>query len=96
LLVISPSWFKAITQLNGSSKRDALGWPVTFIEGEGPRLRPIDNPSEVSTLRADVDLNRLSPIFETIERAKSQLPPACAMVGFCGAPWTVASYVLLK
>jgi uroporphyrinogen decarboxylase len=73
---------------------DALGWPVTFIEGEGPRLRPIDNPSEVSTLRADVDLNRLSSIFETIERAKSQLPPACAMVGFCGAPWTVASYMI--
>ncbi|MBV9568173.1 MAG: hypothetical protein JO172_08555 [Hyphomicrobiales bacterium] len=40
------------------------------------------------------NLGRLAPIFETIARVKSKLPQSCAMLGFCGAPWTVASYMI--
>jgi uroporphyrinogen decarboxylase len=73
---------------------DALNWPVAFIEGEGPRLPVMTGPSDIAALRSEVDLDRLSPIFETIGRVKAKLPPECTLLGFCGAPWTVASYMI--
>jgi uroporphyrinogen decarboxylase len=72
----------------------ALNWPVTFIEGEGPRLSPMGGPRDVAALRSEVDLAQLTPICQTIERAKAQLPENCTFLGFCGAPWTVASYMI--
>jgi uroporphyrinogen decarboxylase len=51
-------------------------------------------PGDVAALRSEVDLSRLAPICQTIDRVKSQLPENCAFLGFCGAPWTVASYMI--
>jgi uroporphyrinogen decarboxylase len=72
---------------------DALGQTVSFETGEGPRLDPIETPEGVAKLGA-FDVEKLSPVFETIDRVKSALPPDVAFIGFCGAPWTVASYMI--
>jgi uroporphyrinogen decarboxylase len=73
---------------------DALGQEVSFESGEGPRLRPIESHAEFSALRASLDLARLEPVFETLSRARTSLPDEVALIGFCGAPWTVASYMI--
>ncbi len=73
---------------------DALGQKVSFESGEGPRLEPIEYPEQLSLLRDSIDLDRLEPVFETIDRVKGALPPQTAFIGFCGAPWTVASYMI--
>ena len=73
----------------------ALGQRIWFAEGEGPRLDPIVNRSDIEALQLD-DMNsvRLAPVYETIAKVKESLPPAVALLGFCGAPWTVASYMI--
>jgi uroporphyrinogen decarboxylase len=73
---------------------DALGQQVRFVEGEGPRLDPIRNVGGLSRLRGEIDLDRLEAVFETIERVKAALPAEVALLGFCGAPWTVATYMV--
>jgi uroporphyrinogen decarboxylase len=73
---------------------DALGQRVSFESGEGPRLEPLETPDDFSRLSGTVDLGRLAPVFETIDRVKGALPSQCAFIGFCGAPWTVASYMV--
>jgi uroporphyrinogen decarboxylase len=73
---------------------DALGQKVSFESGAGPRLEPIEEPSQLSRLSDDFDVERLSSVFETIDRVKSSLPADVAFIGFCGAPWTVASYMI--
>ncbi|WP_442755480.1 uroporphyrinogen decarboxylase [Methylocystis sp. JAN1] len=72
---------------------DAMGQRVSFESGEGPRLDPIETSEAVDRLGA-FDAEKLSPVFETIDRVKSALPPDVAFIGFCGAPWTVASYMI--
>jgi uroporphyrinogen decarboxylase len=73
---------------------DALGQKVGFETGEGPRLTPIETAEDFRRLGRPDDLSKLEPVFETIERVKSQLPSETAFIGFCGAPWTVASYMI--
>jgi uroporphyrinogen decarboxylase len=73
---------------------DAFGQKVSFEAGEGPRLEPIANAADLKKLREEIDLAHLSPVFEAIERCKSQLPSETCLIGFCGAPWTVASYMV--
>jgi len=73
---------------------DALGQSVSFETGEGPRLDPIDAPEALARLKPAVDLERLAPVFETIDRVKGALPARTAFIGFCGAPWTLASYMI--
>ena len=73
---------------------DALGLPVHFVENEGPKLQPLDPTRNFSELHNDVNLDRLSPVFEAIRRIKSSLPEETTFLGFCGAPWTVASYMI--
>jgi uroporphyrinogen decarboxylase len=72
----------------------ALGQQVTFAAGEGPRLAPVVTAEELGRLRESVDLPALSPVFETISRVRGELPPDVALLGFCGAPWTVATYMV--
>jgi uroporphyrinogen decarboxylase len=73
----------------------ALGQKLTFEAGEGPRLAPaIADAAMLSTLAGKIDLNALAPVFETIGRVRSQLPSGVALLGFCGAPWTVATYMV--
>jgi len=73
---------------------DALGQKVWFEGGVGPRLEPIAEPKDLARLAATFDPQRLAPVFETIARVKGELPPQTAFIGFCGAPWTVASYMI--
>jgi len=72
----------------------ALGQHVTFETGEGPRLDALQEPSAVKRLRPEIDHAKLVPVYETIEHVKAELPPSVALLGFCGAPWTVATYMI--
>jgi uroporphyrinogen decarboxylase len=72
----------------------ALGQSVRFAAGEGPRLEPLAGADAVQRLAAEVDQKVLAPIYETVRLVKAKLDAATALVGFCGAPWTVASYMI--
>lgn len=70
----------------------ALGQDLWFETGEGPRLAPrlVEASLEALTLVPD----RLEPIIETVRRVRAALPPATALLGFAGSPWTVATYMI--
>ncbi|KZE34686.1 uroporphyrinogen decarboxylase [Chelatococcus daeguensis] len=72
----------------------ALGQDVTFAEGEGPRLRPVNDKEGLEALAPSFDVDRLAPVLETVRRVRTALPSETALLGFCGAPWTVASYMI--
>jgi uroporphyrinogen decarboxylase len=72
----------------------ALGRAVRFEAGEGPRLDPLDTPDKVATLAAQANFSQLEPVFEALQRVRSDLDPAVTLIGFCGAPWTVATYMV--
>lgn len=72
---------------------DALGQTVRFEQGEGPRLEPI-TPDGLGRLNADGVVEHLSPVFETLRRVKADLAPDKTLIGFCGSPWTVATYMI--
>ena len=72
----------------------ALGRQVSFEDGIGPRLDPIAAPSAIRALPRELDQTKLEPVYETIGRVREELPPAVALLGFCGAPWTVATYMI--
>jgi len=70
----------------------AIGQNLTFVGGEGPRLTP-------PLANADLDdltpfLTRLEPIYETVRQVKARLAPGKTLIGFAGAPWTVATYMV--
>ena len=71
----------------------ALGQRLTFAEGEGPRLAPRIGPENLEKLEGSVDIGVLTPVLETIRLVRRELDPAIALLGFCGAPWTVATYM---
>src|SRR3978361_1803625 len=71
----------------------ALGRAVRFV-GEGPRLAPLDRPEKVQTLAAQADFGKLEPVYEALRRVRWELDPDIALIGFCGAPWTVATYMV--
>jgi uroporphyrinogen decarboxylase len=72
----------------------ALGRSVRFEAGEGPRLDPLDTPDKVATLATEADFSKLEPVFEALRRVRRELDPKIALIGFCGAPWTVATYMV--
>ena len=72
----------------------ALGRKLWFVEGEGPRLEPLADAKTAMSLRREADQTLLSPIYETVRRVKSELGSKTALIGFCGAPWTVATYMI--
>jgi uroporphyrinogen decarboxylase len=72
----------------------ALGQRVEFAEGEGPRLEPFANAGSIDRLRPQIDHDVLEPVYETIRLVREALPPTVALIGFCGAPWTVATYMV--
>ena len=73
---------------------DALGRAVDFVEGEGPRLKPLIEEAEWRFEDPERAIQRLSPVYETVERIKRGLAKDIALIGFCGGPWTVATYML--
>src|SRR5690606_13645376 len=72
---------------------DALGQTVSFETGEGPRLEPI-SPEGLGKLDLDAFLDHLAPVLETVGRVKAGLAPDKTLIGFCGSPWTVATYMI--
>jgi uroporphyrinogen decarboxylase len=72
----------------------ALGRKLWFVEGEGPRLEPLSDAKAVFAVQQQADEEKLSPIYETVRRVKAALKPETTLIGFCGAPWTVATYMV--
>ena len=70
----------------------AFGQKVWFVEGEGPRLEPIERLDQIPER---IDLDRLRPVFETLGILRRELPSQTTLLGFCGAPWTVAGYMTM-
>ena len=70
----------------------AIGQNLSFITSEGPRLTPPLAGAELDSLTPV--LTRLEPIYETVRKVKSRLSPDVALIGFAGAPWTVATYMI--
>jgi uroporphyrinogen decarboxylase len=72
----------------------ALGQEVRFVEGEGPRLDPVTDRAGFARLKDAIDLPMLAPVYETVSRVRAELDPSKALIGFCGAPYTVATYMV--
>ena len=72
---------------------DALKRNVRFVQGEGPQMDPID-VSGIEALEDDRVLGHLAPVLETVRRLRQELPSETTLLGFCGAPWTVATYMI--
>mgnify|MGYP000105990767 CR=1 FL=1 len=70
----------------------ALGQNLTFVAGEGPRLTPPLAGADLAELSPFPA--RLEPIYATVRQVKEQLDPAATLIGFAGAPWTVATYMV--
>jgi uroporphyrinogen decarboxylase len=73
---------------------DALGAQFRLDAGEGPRLRPTTNGTELARLASELPLARLAPVLEAVAMIRAALPEATTLLGFCGAPWTVAAYMI--
>jgi uroporphyrinogen decarboxylase len=72
----------------------ALGRSVRFEVGEGPRLDPLDTPEKIAKLAPTADFGKLGPVYEALRRVRRELAPEVTLIGFCGAPWTVATYMV--
>ena len=73
----------------------ALGADLWFETGEGPRLSTITTMEGVRALKPkDAIHDTLAPIYETIRILSRELPAETALIGFAGAPWTVATYMI--
>jgi uroporphyrinogen decarboxylase len=72
----------------------ALGRKVEFLVGEGPKLEALRDADALSRMREVADQNVLAPIYETVRQVKTLLDDKTALIGFCGAPWTVATYIV--
>ncbi len=73
----------------------ALGADVWFVTGEGPRLSTITTADEMAALKpADAIHDKLAPIYETLRILRRELPEETTLIGFAGAPWTVATYMI--
>jgi len=73
----------------------ALGQALWFVEGEGPRLEPIDHAAALQRLRPTEAVHEtLEPVYETVRRLSAALPRETTLIGFAGAPWTVATYMV--
>ncbi len=72
----------------------ALGQSVAFVEGEGPKLDPVRDGAAIAKLDETGADGRLAPVYETVARVVAELPKDVPLIGFCGAPWTVATYMV--
>ncbi|GGE42195.1 uroporphyrinogen decarboxylase [Primorskyibacter flagellatus] len=73
----------------------ALGADLWFVTGEGPRLSTLTSRAEFDALKpAEAVHETLSPIYETVRILSSALPSETTLIGFAGAPWTVATYMV--
>ncbi len=72
---------------------DALRRNVRFSEGLGPEMDPIDEAG-ILALKPEGVIAYLEPVMETVRRLRRDLPAETTLLGFCGAPWTVATYMI--
>ncbi len=73
----------------------ALGSDLWFVEGEGPRLSTVTDAAGVAALRPAGEIHAtLAPVYETVRILSRTLPREVTLIGFAGAPWTVASYMV--
>ena len=73
----------------------ALGCDLTFAEGEGPRLSTVTSAADLARLRpAGAVHATLQPVYDTVRMVRAALPPSVPLIGFAGAPWTVATYMI--
>jgi uroporphyrinogen decarboxylase len=72
---------------------DALDRGLHFVEGEGPKLTPL-REDEVERLDPSGADTHLAPVIAAVARLREQLPEETTLIGFCGAPWTVATYMI--
>lgn len=73
----------------------ALGADLWFVTGEGPRLSTLTTQAEFDALKPASDVHEvLSPIYETVSILSRELPEETTLIGFAGAPWTVATYMV--
>ena len=73
----------------------ALGVDLWFVEGEGPRLQPIEDRGGLGRMKPVDEIDAtLGPIYETVSRLSKSLPAETTLIGFAGAPWTVATYIV--
>jgi len=72
----------------------ALGQKVEFVEGSGPRLAAIRAQGDLAQLSLSATQPKFDLVFEAVARARQRLPSETALIGFCGAPWTVATYMV--
>ncbi len=74
---------------------DALGLEVRFAEGDGPRLSTVTTRADLDALRPpEVIHEHLAPVYDTLRIVSGRLPSETALIGFAGAPWTVATYMI--
>ncbi len=73
----------------------ALGADLRFVTGEGPRLSTVTSAADLAGLRPVDDIDEtLSPVYETLRILRRELPAETTLIGFAGAPWTVATYMI--
>lgn len=72
----------------------AMGQPLTFTEGEGPKLEPVRCVDDLKRLSLDKLHDRLAPVYETVNRLSAAIPKTTALIGFAGSPWTIACYMV--
>ena len=72
----------------------ALGQPLDYVEGEGPKLDPVRDGPAVGRLSAGKLDEILGPVYETVRRVRADLPSGATLIGFAGSPWTVACYMV--
>lgn len=73
---------------------DALGQDVRFEVGEGPILKEIETAEDLAKLDVSKVLDHLAPVLETVRGVRAGIAGDKTLIGFCGAPWTVATYML--
>ncbi|QIG48205.1 uroporphyrinogen decarboxylase [Nordella sp. HKS 07] len=72
----------------------AMGLGLAFAEGEGPVVEKVSGSDRVNALRPLDEAEEVRLVCETVKAVKAELPHDIALIGFCGAPWTVASYMI--
>lgn len=73
---------------------DALGQDVVFVEGRGPVLEPVRSIERIPGFDENKLHDHLAPIYETVSRLTREVPDGTTLIGFAGAPWTVATYMV--
>lgn len=73
----------------------ALGVDLRFVEGEGPRLEPVTSREDLGRMKPIDEIDEvLEPVYQTVSRLSASLPAEVTLIGFAGAPWTVATYMV--